>query len=67
MKLMLLEMVIVSMSVAAFLPCLEYEFRNLVLFDIFYPGDVLVILDLRVDESLFEAGLAREVNMKFSH
>jgi len=27
-------------------------------------GDVLVILDLRPDESLFEAGVAREVNWK---
>lgn len=25
-------------------------------------GDVLVILDLRADDSLFEAGVAREVN-----
>lgn len=25
-------------------------------------GDVLVILDLRADESLFDAGVAREVN-----
>ncbi len=25
-------------------------------------GDVLVILDLHADESLFEAGVAREVN-----
>ena len=27
-------------------------------------GDVLVILDLRLDESLYEAGVAREVSLK---
>lgn len=27
-------------------------------------GDVVVILDLRPDESLFEAGIAREVNYR---
>lgn len=27
-------------------------------------GDVLVILDLRLDESLLEAGVAREVSLK---
>lgn len=33
-------------------------------FSLFYiPGDVLVILDLCPDESLFEAGIAREVFM----
>lgn len=28
----------------------------------FHLGDVLVILDLRSDDSLFDAGVAREVN-----
>lgn len=30
-------------------------------------GDVLVILDLCPDQSLFEAGVAREVILKLSH
>lgn len=38
---------------------------NLTLCLCFILGDVLVILDLRPDESLFEAGVAREVSCIF--
>ena len=38
---------------------------NLTFFLYFILGDVLVILDLRPDESLFEAGVAREVSCTF--
>lgn len=39
-------------------------FGNIVIL-FFFVGDVLVILDLQADQSLFEAGVAREVDDVF--
>lgn len=47
-------------------PCYTVLFDNifsLTFFMSYISGDVLVILDLRPDESLFEAGIAREVTI----
>lgn len=56
------EMVVI-IDCSVIMPCLALYFFPYVLLVLYISGDVLVILDLRPDESLFEAGIAREVTM----